>query len=46
MAIVKAVGVNNPPRNVTVLDETLGGLGGLYPLLDMRALAGCTTSSE
>jgi hypothetical protein len=46
MAVVKAVGVDNPPRNIAVLDEALGGLGGLYPLLNTRALAGCATSGK
>jgi hypothetical protein len=36
---VKAVSVDNPPGDVTVLDVTLGGIGGLDSLLCARAFA-------
>ena len=43
---MEAVGVDNPPGDVTVLDETFGGIGGLDSLLHARALAGWGAPSK
>ena len=36
---METVGVDNPPGDVTMLDEALGGLGGLDSLLHARTLS-------
>jgi hypothetical protein len=46
MAVVEAVGINNPPGDVAVLDETFGGIGGLDSLLHARTLAGWGAPSK
>ena len=46
VAIVEAVGVDNPPGDVAMLDEALSGLGGLNLLLHMRALASWAAPSK
>ena len=46
MAVVKAVSVDYPPRDIAVLDEALGGLRGPYSFLYARTLAGRSAPSE
>ena len=46
VAIVEAVGVDNPPGDIVMLDEALSGLGGLNSLLHARTLAGWATPSK
>jgi len=40
VSVVEAVSVDNPPGDITVFDETLGGIGGLDPLLHTRTPTG------
>ena len=37
---METVGVDDPPGDITMLDETLGGLRGLYSFLHTRTFAG------
>ncbi len=43
---MEAVGVDDPPGDVTVFNEGLGGLGGHNSLLHARAFAGWAAPSE
>jgi hypothetical protein len=46
VTVVEAVGVDDPPGDVTMFDEAVGDLGRLKSFLHARALASWTTPSK